>query len=271
MVRIGAVGLVVVLALLALTPLRATGYDLHMSPLNFTEADPLLTIVPYGIQYQAIKVTSASPGTNRMIVLGLPLPSDVVIDAITICYENPNALNFISAIRLTSMTTPNTFTILHDDPTNLNAVGAHCSRSEVGGDAVTGTITLTLDIDYAQSNASVYIGGITLHLSPAASAMEEEGLDVPRRPVNVGAWPSPSTEPVSIAYSLDRGGRIDVHVCDVTGRALKTLFRGDQEAGEHNALWDLSDDAGRTVPSGTYYLVVRKDGEAAARSVVVLR
>jgi len=247
-------------------------FDICHSPLTFNEADPALTITAYGVQYQAIKVTSTSPATNRLISLGLVLPDDVVIDGVSVCYEISNNQNYVSGIRLTSMTTPNSFVVLHDDPSLLTDVGAHCYRSDVGGAVVSGTITLTLELDYYQSNAYILIGAITIHVSQVGSSMEErEGNDTHDRILLVPNRPNPSGAPTEIGYRLERSGPVELQICDVGGRLVRSLFTGELSAGDHRSVWDLRDDGGRSVPSGTYYLFVRMGDQIATGGVVVVR
>jgi len=78
--------------------------------------------------------------------------------------------------------------------------------------------------------------------------------------------PNPSRSIVTLQVSA-AGGRVGAEILDPLGRRLRSLA-----ATESGALrWDLTDDAGRRVQPGLYYVRVRADKESATRAVVVRR
>ena len=52
----------------------------------------------------------------------------------------------------------------------------------------------------------------------------------------------------------ERIRRVLLTIHDVAGRRVKTLVDGTVPAGRQGLLWKGTDDAGRAVASGTYYL-----------------
>ena len=79
----------------------------------------------------------------------------------------------------------------------------------------------------------------------------------------------------TVAYHQKReagtAGPLDLQICDVTGRLVRTLVRGELPAGEHRFVWDGRDDAGRDMPSGNYYYQVRQGEQSASRGMVLIR
>jgi flagellar hook assembly protein FlgD len=55
---------------------------------------------------------------------------------------------------------------------------------------------------------------------------------------------------------------------NVAGRPVRTLLHGGQTAGDHVAVWDGNDDAGRRAPSGLYFAVLRGAGSIAVARLV---
>ncbi len=249
-------------------------YTIWYSPLTFTTIDPLLTIAPtsYGSSAPAILVTTNGAAEGRFMDLGLTLPNDVVIEGVTICYAIPNARNYISELRLTSMTTPGAVTFFHIDPTNLTQIGQVCYRSTVHGASVTGTTTLTVSMDFQDAHGSITIGAIEVHVSDVPSGVESEGDQGQTGELQLRAnRPNPFSSPTMIEYALERDGEVELQICDVTGRNIRMLFHGMLAAGEQRFVWDGRDDSGREMPSGTYYYQVRMGDQVGSRGMILIR
>jgi hypothetical protein len=76
-----------------------------------------------------------------------------------------------------------------------------------------------------------------------------------------------------IHFGLSRDDRVQIKVYDVTGREIKLLADRAFKAGEHDIVWDGSDNGGRPVARGVYFAQVRyKDnGFMDAKKVTVLK
>ncbi len=102
------------------------------------------------------------------------------------------------------------------------------------------------------------------------------GVD-PEHPGDVGAVPQirlthPNPFPAlgQIRYVLPKSDLVDVYVTDISGRIVRHLFRGEQEAGEHSASWNTLSDGGVRVVSGVYFLRVRgREGVAVSKLILV--
>ncbi|KPJ50702.1 hypothetical protein AMJ40_02125 [candidate division TA06 bacterium DG_26] len=77
--------------------------------------------------------------------------------------------------------------------------------------------------------------------------------------------PNPSRGETEVHYLLAEGGEVHLQVYDSAGRLARTLLMGQQTAGLHRVLWDGTDDSGREVCPGTYFIYL----ETAAFSRVV--
>lgn len=93
----------------------------------------------------------------------------------------------------------------------------------------------------------------------------DPATEAPSRPLErvlLQVAPNPFT--TSTAVSFAPGGTL--MIADVAGRRVRSL---PAESGA--ARWDGTDDGGRPVPAGVYWLIARDDSNSAARMVVRLR
>jgi len=79
------------------------------------------------------------------------------------------------------------------------------------------------------------------------------GDDTPAAPgLGLRAAPNPFNPATTIAFALPSAGQIAVEVYDLRGQLVRTLLRGQREAGPQRVLWDGRGDDGRNVASGVY-------------------
>ncbi len=69
-----------------------------------------------------------------------------------------------------------------------------------------------------------------------------------------GAYPNPFNPRVMISFSLAKAGHATLDIYDISGRRLRTLLDGQQEAGAHELEWNGRNDDGRRLASGVYFL-----------------
>lgn len=90
------------------------------------------------------------------------------------------------------------------------------------------------------------------------------------------AWPNPFNPRTDLRFSLNVAARGALDVFDVTGRHLRRLAEGDFAAGDHQFVWDGTDEAGRALPSGVYFArfaaqSAEAGAQTATRKLVLLR
>jgi ELWxxDGT repeat protein len=68
---------------------------------------------------------------------------------------------------------------------------------------------------------------------------------------------SSGTPFATIVYSLDRDRSVILKIFDALGRAVKTLYEGPQNAGEHRAFFDAAG-----LPAGNYFCRLESEGRA---------
>jgi len=83
--------------------------------------------------------------------------------------------------------------------------------------------------------------------------------------------PNPFNPVTTIRFLLPRRADAELSVYDAAGRRVRALVRGGRDAGEHLAVWDGRDDAGRPVGPGVYFCRLRAGGEERRRKMVLLK
>ena len=67
------------------------------------------------------------------------------------------------------------------------------------------------------------------------------------------------------------GSDVSLKIFDAQGRAVKTLRSGPSTPGSFRTVWNVSDESGRSVPAGTYFLRFQAGKVAQTRLVTVVR
>ncbi len=67
------------------------------------------------------------------------------------------------------------------------------------------------------------------------------------------AWPNPFASSTTLRCDLAQPGAVQLVICDLLGRRVRTLLHGQHAAGPVMAVWDGRDDHGRALPGGIYF------------------
>jgi hypothetical protein len=84
-------------------------------------------------------------------------------------------------------------------------------------------------------------------------------------------YPNPFNAGTSIQYSLPQTMPARLVIYDITGRAVRTLFDGIQEAGDRRVIWDGRNDAGSRVGPGLYVYRLEAAGTMLTRKMSLLK
>ncbi len=64
---------------------------------------------------------------------------------------------------------------------------------------------------------------------------------------------------------------MELVVHDLAGRRVRTLIDRAMPSGEHRAIWQGRDDAGRAMPAGIYVAYLRSSEQSEARKLVLIK
>lgn len=86
----------------------------------------------------------------------------------------------------------------------------------------------------------------------------------------IKAYPNPANATSSVEYQLSRPASVEAHIVDATGKLVKTLPMGFQQAGTYQVQWDATSDAGATVANGSYTCIIRTGGEMLTQKLIII-
>ena len=84
-------------------------------------------------------------------------------------------------------------------------------------------------------------------------------------------YPNPFNPATTIAFSLAETGDVRLTVYDVLGREVKVLMNEALMRGRHEVVWDGTNAALESVPSGVYFACLSAGDRSATRKLLLLR
>lgn len=112
-------------------------------------------------------------------------------------------------------------------------------------------------------------------IDPAVIGIEDDE-DLPPSSFQISApFPNPFNPVTSVRLYVPEGqngqGQLELVVFDLKGRRVKALRSGAIEAGWHTIAWNGTDDAGRTQPSGVYFMQAKSGGRASVHKMTLVK
>jgi hypothetical protein len=95
-----------------------------------------------------------------------------------------------------------------------------------------------------------YSGILTID---TVTAVNDDAGALPKATIIAAIYPNPFNPRTTIEFELAEAGQIELAIYDVSGRLVRAMDSSSRSAGRYQATWDGQDDAGRAVPSGTYF------------------
>ncbi|MHC1774571.1 MAG: C25 family cysteine peptidase [Lentimicrobium sp.] len=82
--------------------------------------------------------------------------------------------------------------------------------------------------------------------------------------------PNPFNTDTKIGYTVSKPGYITLSIYDTRGVLVKSLFSGQQPAGQHSIIWDGSDNKGSLIGPGIYFYRLQTDDNSLTRKMIRL-
>ena len=84
-------------------------------------------------------------------------------------------------------------------------------------------------------------------------------------------YPNPFNAETQIRFSIPSSGQVDLNIYNMLGQSVRVLVDENLPAGEHQALWNGTDQQGRNLASGVYFYRLEVGGMHEVRRMVLLR
>lgn len=80
----------------------------------------------------------------------------------------------------------------------------------------------------------------------------------------------PASGECEIRFAVPHSSRVKLEVFGIDGRRITTLQSGTCRPGIHNLAWDGTDDSGRKISAGLYFIRMETDGFSDVRKLVII-
>ncbi|MBU0476263.1 MAG: T9SS type A sorting domain-containing protein [Bacteroidetes bacterium] len=119
--------------------------------------------------------------------------------------------------------------------------------------------------------SSLYLAQYNERMDTQVSVHEEKSsINIPLEFTILPNYPNPFNPTTTLGYSLPQTEKVIVKVYDVTGRTIKNLFNGIQEAGINYTQWNGDNDFNHQVGSGVYFYTIQaKHGLLTGKMILV--
>ena len=88
---------------------------------------------------------------------------------------------------------------------------------------------------------------------------------------NHHCFPNPFNPSTRISFSLAMQQPVTVDVFNLKGQKVKTLSNGTLNAGEHNLIWNGTDEQGSTVASGLYFYRIKTSEQEISGKMLLMK
>jgi YVTN family beta-propeller protein len=89
------------------------------------------------------------------------------------------------------------------------------------------------------------------------------------QPGRLDVRPNPFRTQTAISYQLAANSPALVSVSDATGRRVRTFDQSSIANRQSSIAWDGTDDSGRSLPSGIYFVTLTADGFSTSQKLVM--
>ena len=84
-------------------------------------------------------------------------------------------------------------------------------------------------------------------------------------------YPNPFNPETTISFFVDTNSEVAIEIYDIKGRKVKTLVRDNYSRGNHNVVWNGTNEEGNPVASGIYLYKMRNGSFSKSRKMILLK
>ncbi|UCG43040.1 MAG: hypothetical protein JSU73_00030, partial [candidate division WOR-3 bacterium] len=194
-----------------------------------------------------------------------------IIEYDSVAYYNPRELRdkYEVVIYDSTMATPSGDNVVVMQYMTAN----HFGSSTVGIQDPTRAIAIqvVLNGDWTRGAAPIEPGRAVKYTTVDPTGVAESPLRPQAGQIALVPLGSPFLSSTSIRYSVRGSGTVELAVFDNAGRRVRDLVSGRHTPGAYRVTWDGTDDSGRSLASGVYWLRLADGEETASAKTVKMR
>ena len=130
------------------------------------------------------------------------------------------------------------------------------------------------DIEYFY-RVSAYLGYWTDHSETESIILEWLNLTdkelVPGTYIVSQNYPNPFNPSTTLRYSMSKGELVNIAVYDMSGRLVKDLLNGYQNAGYNSIQWNATNNQGQSVSAGMYICIIKIGSYNTSKKMLFLK
>ena len=115
------------------------------------------------------------------------------------------------------------------------------------------------------------LGGISLKQSSTVDYQSTSAAEIPKAFQLNQNFPNPFNPETQIQFDLPKAARVELHIYNTLGQAVRTLAKNDYPAGTFSVTWNGRDNSGRQLPSGMYIYRIKAGDFQAQRKLLFLK
>ena len=160
-------------------------------------------------------------------------------------------------------------------------VAGFAFRGNTDGDRTMATFSLPNGIGVSPDGSRLYVNSVVALAGTGLNPVVIREIDVGvatgvegafhPEPLGLRNFPNPARPSTRIEYQLARTGAVALDIYDVTGRRVRRLVEGSQDAGPQSVSWNGTDQLGRPVAAGVYLYELRTADHQARERMLILR
>ncbi|MEE9554168.1 MAG: T9SS type A sorting domain-containing protein [candidate division Zixibacteria bacterium] len=137
-------------------------------------------------------------------------------------------------------------------------VANSCVQSSDGGYLITGHT-----YSFGDNTADIFL----IKLEPEVTEVDDYSEAIhPKKAALSQNHPNPFNAATTISYTLPEQGEVVIHIYNLLGQRVATVFEGTREAGGHTITWDAAD-----FPSGVYFARLETGEQSENITLVLLK
>ena len=105
---------------------------------------------------------------------------------------------------------------------------------------------------------------------PDPTAVIDDKWNIPKE-ISITAYPNPFNSMVNLTLNDMKGGDVGIAIYNIRGRLIRNLTANIIQGGDKKAVWDATDNSGRSVSSGIYFVQVVTPQAVTNKKLVYLR